>query len=41
MTALWIVALAAVLGVNPVVFAAHCLEIGLLVAILIVAAVRR
>lgn len=41
MTAAWIIALAAVLGVNPVVFAAHCFELGLLMAILVVASVRR
>lgn len=41
MTAAWIVALSIVLGVNPVVLAAHCFEIGLLVATLIVASVRR
>lgn len=41
MTALWIVALAGVLGINPVLFALLCCQIGLQFAILVVVAVRR
>ena len=41
MTAAWIIALAAGLGINPVLFAMLCGSLGLQIAILIVVSVRR
>lgn len=41
MTALWVLAVAKALGVNPIIFGLLCLNTGLLVAVLIVVSVRR
>lgn len=41
LSALWVAALAKALGVNPIVFGLLCLNTGLLLAILVVVAVRR
>ena len=38
---MWIVALAGVLGINPILFALLCLSLGLQLAILVVVSVRR